>query len=201
MQNNWMRYSLQMQRTRTRRARILQMLEEEPVDLFDYSNLPFSPRSFAAQNMEFLSALKKLGQPRFQFDWKHKEFTGTSGCDYLRYVKNDTFIRVQDMFALANAADCKFNVPELAEDYKELWEIYTSGCDRFEKSVNRWNQLCADLARYDDENTKKVTIPKYEVQVQKRRSGFASCQTTHSRAYRSSCGRWSVLGWRLQIRM
>lgn len=152
--------------------KFLQMLEEEPVDLFDYSNLPFSPRSFAAQNMEFLSALKKLGQPRFQFDWKHKEFTGTSGCDYLRYVKNDTFIRVQDMFALANAADCKFNVPELAEDYKELWEIYTSGCDRFEKSVNRWNQLCADLARYDDENTKKVTIPKYEVQGAKKKIWF-----------------------------
>ena len=152
--------------------KFLQMLEEEPVDLFDYSNLPFSPRSFAAQNMEFLSTLKKLGQPRFQFDWKHKEFTGTSGCDYLRYVKNDTFIRVQDMFALANAADCKFNVPELAEDYKELWEIYTSGCDRFEKSVNRWNQLCADLARYDDENTKKVTIPKYEVQGAKKKIWF-----------------------------
>ena len=152
--------------------KFLQALAEEPVDLYDYSSLLFSSSRSTDKNMEFLDGLKKMGQPRFQFDWKHKEFTGTRGCDDLRYVKNDAFIRVQDMFALANAADCKFNVPELAEDYKALWEIYTSGCDWFEKSVNRWNRLCADLARYDDENTKKVTIPKCEVQDAKKKIWF-----------------------------
>lgn len=142
--------------------KFLQALKETPVDLYDYGNAPFAP-SLTRKNADFFIRLEKLGQPHFQFDWKHKRFTDTSGCDSLQYVKTDAFIRVQDMFALANASDCTFNAPELAEDYETLWEIYTTSCGSFDASVKSWNRLCADLERYDKSAVVKVSIPKRAV--------------------------------------
>ena len=142
--------------------KFLQALKETPVDLYDYGNMPFAPSLFR-KNINFFSRLENLGQPHFQFDWKHKRFTDTSGCDSLQYVKTDAFIRVQDMFALANASDCTFNAPELAKDYEALWEVYTTSCGSFDASVKNWNRLCTDLERYAKGAVVKVSFPKRAV--------------------------------------
>lgn len=142
--------------------KFLQALKETPVDLYDYGNMPFAPSLFR-KNINFFSRLENLGQPHFQFDWKHKRFTDTSGCDSLQYVKTDAFIRVQDMFALANASDCTFNAPELAKDYEALWEVYTTSCGSFDASVKNWNRLCTDLERYAKGAVVKVSFPKCAV--------------------------------------
>ena len=142
--------------------KFLQVLKETPVDLYDYGNMPFAPSLFR-KNINFFSRLENLGQPHFQFDWKHKRFTDTSGCDSLQYVKTDAFIRVQDMFALANASDCTFNAPELAKDYEALWEVYTTSCGSFDASVKNWNRLCTDLERYAKGAVVKVSFPKRAV--------------------------------------
>lgn len=142
--------------------KFLQALKETPVDLYDYRNMPFAPSLFR-KNINFFSRLENLGQPHFQFDWKHKRFTDTSGCDSLQYVKTDAFIRVQDMFALANASDCTFNAPELAKDYEALWEVYTTSCGSFDASVKNWNRLCTDLERYAKGAVVKVSFPKRAV--------------------------------------
>lgn len=142
--------------------KFLQVLKETPVDLYDYGNMPFAPSLFR-KNINFFSRLENLGQPHFQFDWKHKRFTDTSGCDSLQYVKTDAFIRVQDMFALANASDCTFNAPELAKDYEALWEVYTTSCGSFDTSVKNWNRLCTDLERYAKGAVVKVSFPKRAV--------------------------------------
>ena len=66
-----------------------------------------------------------MGISYFEYDGRHKKFTRTIGCEYLRFVKDHSFLRIQDMVALMNVSEQSFHLPEYAEDYEKLWEIYT----------------------------------------------------------------------------
>ena len=128
-------------------------LKRNPVDIYDGSTPMFTS---IYENSSFIGKLRALGLPYFEFDWRHKEFTKRIKCDYLQYKKDNAFIRINDMFALMNATDNKFNLPEFADDYEALWGIYTGNYikdadanNRYEKGVSIWNNLCTFLDRHE----------------------------------------------------
>lgn len=129
----------------------IQYLKENPVDLYDGGTSLFPS---AYDNGMFISELIDMGTPYFEFDWHNKIFTKRIGCEYLRFVEDRSFIRIQDMFALMNATDHRFHLPEFADDYEALWKIYTGeylSAKKFENGVGNWNRLCMCLEKYDDE--------------------------------------------------
>lgn len=129
----------------------LAYLEENPADLYDGGTRLFPS---AYDNGVFMGKILGKGIPYFEFDWRHKIFGKRIGCEYLRFVEDKSFIRIQDMFALMNAADNRFNLPEFADDYEALWKIYTGRyltAKKFENGVGNWNRLCICLEKYEDE--------------------------------------------------
>ncbi|MCD7981995.1 MAG: DUF1887 family CARF protein [Clostridiales bacterium] len=119
-------------------------------DLYDGSTRLFSS---ALDNAAFLGRVLGKKIPCFEFDWKYKRFTKHVGCDYLRYIRDDSYIRISDMFSLMKAADHRFHLPEFMDDYEELWGIYTGGYlpqPSFEKGVRRCNRVCTALADYEE---------------------------------------------------
>lgn len=142
-------------------------LKENPVDLYDKGNPLFAS---GGENDMFIRQINGLNIPYFEFDWRHKIFSERKNCEYLKYVKDASFIHIRDMFALMNASDHRYTLPEFADDYEVLWRIYTgeyfktgksgksgesgkSGgtgkSGKFARSVGNWNRLCASLARYE----------------------------------------------------
>lgn len=144
-------------------------LEKYPADLYDGSNSLFP---FAYDNGMFIGQVTELKIPYFEFDWRKKEFSKRIGCEYLRFVKDNSFIRIRDMFALMNASDNQFNLPEFTDDYEVLWSIYTGeylSNKKFENGVGNWNRLCMCLDKYE---TAQKPLAKMEV----RTSEVASCK-------------------------
>ena len=162
----------------------LQVLKKNNVSLFDGSTALFdSP----LDNVAFLNQLCKNGLPYFEFDWRRKAFTQHLNCAYLQYIHDKSSIRINDMFALINAEDTRFHLPEFADDYESLWNIYT-GKDvpgyKFEYSVGNWNDLSRLLEEYEkaqrplaairpddqpDQPTKKMVyvLPEYTYKTAK----------------------------------
>lgn len=143
-------------------------LADHKADLYDGSTELFES---LLDNAAFVSRLRSARTPYFEFDWRHKEFTKHEDCTYLRYIRDNSAIRISDMFSLMNAADTRLNLPEFAEDYTLLWSIYT-GCylsaNRFEYGVSNWNRLCAILEKYEDSQSPIATIPlKQQPQARK----------------------------------
>lgn len=128
---------------------LLECMKAHQVSLYDGSTAMFDS---ALDNAAFVGQLLQSGLPYFEFDWKRKRFTKHIRCDYLQYIQDHSSIRIHDMFALMNAEDTRFHLPEFAEDYATLWNIYT-GADtpgsRFDYSVGNWNHLCKLLADYE----------------------------------------------------
>lgn len=119
-------------------------------DLYDGSTRLFSS---ALDNAAFLGRVLEKKIPCFEFDWKYKRFTKHVGCDYLRYIRDDSHIRISDMFSLMKAVDHRFHLPEFMDDYEELWGIYTGRYlprPSFEIGVRSWNRLCTALADYEE---------------------------------------------------
>lgn len=132
-------------------AGFLKIMRESDVSLYDGSTAVFDS---SLDQTSFVSQILRSNLPYFEFDWKHKQFTKHVSCEYLRYIQDHSSIRIHDMFALMNAEDTRFNLPEFAEDYTVLWGIYT-GSDtpgrKFEDAVGDWNRLCKLLEKYEDD--------------------------------------------------
>ncbi len=136
--------------------KICSYLDEDKPDLFD-GTVPLFPSAY--ENSAFLRKFAELGIPYFEFDWRSKKFINLSDCENLRYVEDSSFIRIKDMFALMNAEDTEFNIPDLSEDYEKLWKIYTGGAfkdgtlDKFKfgYSVGNWNKICNLLSKYEND--------------------------------------------------
>ena len=130
---------------------LLEALSYEEFDLYDGSTTLFSSHYY---NHAFIDAIDKKGYSYFEFYSPCKKFRVCRKCDYLNYVKDSSFIRIDDMFALRQAKDQKFNLPEFASDYKILWKIYTGehlnqGENNFEYGVTNWTHMCAALNQED----------------------------------------------------
>lgn len=137
----------------------LQYMKKHNVSLYDGSTGIFDS---ALDNVAFVNELLNSSFPYFEFDWKRKQFTKHLNCEYLQYIHDHSSIRINDMFALMNAEDTRFNLPEFADDYTTLWDIYT-GSDtpgnKFENCVGDWNRLCKLLEAYEEKQKPIATIP------------------------------------------
>lgn len=140
--------------------KFIEHLKNFPVNLYDGGNQLF-PSEY--ENAMFIGQIAGLNIPYFEFDWRYKEFFKRVGCEYLKYVKDASFIRIRDMFALMNVSDSRFNLPEFADDYEVLWKIYVGeylDLKKFENGVGNWNHLCMCLDKYesDQQPLAKMTI-------------------------------------------
>lgn len=139
-------------------SNFLRVIKDNNVSLFDGSTTLFDS---LLDNVAFLNQLCNSRLPYFEFDWRHKKFTRHQNCEYLQYIHDNSSIRINDMFALMNAEDIKFNLPEFADDYDALWKIYT-GKDvpgyKFDYSVGNWNDLCFLLEEYENAQMPLATI-------------------------------------------
>lgn len=126
---------------------LVKYLQKLNVDLYDGTTALYRSQM---DNTELLVGIRKAGIPYYDFDWKNKSFR-TSGCNYLKYVKDESFISINDMFALSNAVPSRLIIPEFAEDYQTLWDIYCGKLTnmKFAEAINTWNNLCDALCNYD----------------------------------------------------
>lgn len=125
---------------------ILLALQEQGAELLDGTNALFPSNR---QNSLFVRrAAEEL--PYFEFDFVRQRFLNDSGCPYLHYMDQTAYLRIEDMFALMNAADRRFHYQDFAGEYETLWKIYdgTHTGKTFKKAVSRWNDLCDVLAGY-----------------------------------------------------
>ncbi|MDO4322181.1 MAG: DUF1887 family CARF protein [Lachnospiraceae bacterium] len=128
-------------------------------DLYDGSTRLFPA---ALDNAAWIGRLTGDGVPYFEFDWKRKTFTKHISCDYLQFIKDNSHIRISDMFSLMNAADTRMRFPEFAEDYETLWGIYTGNylpANQFEEGVGNWNRLCDALEAYEESREPLALLP------------------------------------------
>ena len=143
----------------------LEELRSKRIDLFDCSVPLFSsPRN----NLLLLEYVTRK-YPNFEFDWKRKKFLGTDRCAWLRYIEDNSFVHVDEMFALMSAQDQKHYFPEFSGVYESLWQVYTgkaylSGPYAFQNGVTNWNRLCNQLESYTDINDRvyKLVYPQDE---------------------------------------
>lgn len=111
---------------------------------------------------EFAYRVRQSGMAYFEFDSSTKRFSQAVHCDYLRYLCDDSFMKIADMFALINAFHYAPSIPELSEEYKALWSIYsgayisTDQARRF--AVTRWTDLCQNLAQYEESSGARITV-------------------------------------------
>ncbi len=131
----------------------IEYINAENIQIYDASTSLFPYKSDDAL---FIGKIAEQKIPFFEFDWRNKVFVKHVGCDFLKYVKDSSYIRISDMFALMNATDNRFNLPEFADDYEKLWWIYTGEYlpsntnNKFANGVGNWNRLCMKLESYED---------------------------------------------------
>lgn len=130
------------------------------IDLYDGSTQLFHS---TMDDGQFVEKITNAGIPYFEFDWKRKIFTKHEHCSYLKYIQDNSCIRINDMFTLMNAVDNKFNLPEFAYDYEKLWSIYTGSYlannkFKFENGVGNWNRLCDTLSVYEENRKPTASI-------------------------------------------
>ncbi len=129
----------------------IHVLESLPNIVYDSSVPLFSS---VPESENFVQEVLGSGIPCFTFDWRKKSFTNTEGCDYLRYVEDNSYLSLSDLFALGNIVGYCRRPPEFMEDYQNLWKIYTTnaggkGENLFSDSVMTWNALCECLSDYE----------------------------------------------------
>ncbi len=118
-------------------------LSEQGVQLFDGTNPLFAA---SRANAAFVGMMAERF-PYFEFDAAGRLFHHDSRCSYLHYIHDHSYMRVEDMFSLMNAEDCRFHYPDFAAEYQDLWRIYTGDAVglSFSAAVGCWNNLCGTL--------------------------------------------------------
>lgn len=137
---------------------LLQAARVRGAELYDGSTRLFESQ-FA--NGEFVQAVRGSGLPYFEFDWKKKRFHASKGCRELMLIRDTSSMRISDMFALMGAEDARVRFPELAEDYRTLWNIYCGSDPEggFAASVRAWEKMCIALEAHDASRPPLVRIP------------------------------------------
>ncbi len=139
----------------------LSYIQESKVDLFDGTTNLFCS---ALDNGEFVRQIVENKIAYFEFDWRRKIFTKHISCDYLKFVSENSYLRINDMFALIGATDNKFNFPEFQNDYEQLWAIYTgkyTAAPSYEMAVKNWNRLCTSLEEYEGKRSPLLKIENF----------------------------------------
>lgn len=140
-------------------SQLFEDMKKEKIDLYDGSVSLF--HSVKRDGLH-IDKITSAGIPYFEFDRLSKTFENCSGCNYLKYLRDDSYLSIRDMFALMNVTKYKSSVPEFADDYEELWSIYT-GCYlnqyQFGSGVSNWNTLSWLLEAYEDSKNPIAEFP------------------------------------------
>lgn len=134
--------------------RVIRLLQEQKIRLFDVSVPLFTKKADAAQQT-FLRRLRSeaSGTNLFTFDTAAKRFVPAqenAACAYLQYLTGDSFLRVEDALALTDTR-LRPEVPEFLGDIDPLWRIFTGKrstgeAECFATAVAVWQGLCRALA-------------------------------------------------------
>ena len=138
------------------------------VEAVDLSEAPFKD---AVNNASFVEAVK-AAFPVFRYDVRGRKFLCEGDAGHLRFLPDRSFLRVDEMFALAGGSDKLSGHPEiLIRDYRKLWEIYIGAArnmfrgkyyvDKVTFETRSWNILCASLGAYF--NKKKNEDDSFDV--------------------------------------
>lgn len=147
---------------------LIAFLKADEVSLYDGSTQLFSS---IYDNCSFIDMIVKAGIPYFEFDWRRKQFIKHINCAYLQFIKDESSLRIHDMFALMNASDTRFNLPEFADDYELLWDIYTGRLTgkKFSNAVGNWNRLCNALKQYEEKQRPLAVLDIFSGTTEKKK--------------------------------
>ena len=133
---------------------ILDDMKKEEISLYDGSTALFSSQK---RNADFMRRISDDGIPYFEFRRAAKTFENCEGCAYLKYLHDDSYLTISDMFALKNVTKYKTTMPDYADDYEKLWAICTGNYldkNQFEQGILNWTILSGLL-----EKRRKKTQP------------------------------------------
>ncbi len=113
----------------------------------------------------------------FVFDWRKKQFSHCKGCDWLQYIRDNSYLRLHARRALFGQQEEHFAFPELEQDEEVLWEIYQSSSSREASTGDRrfsptvWDRLCTELRAYEEAREPLAVFSREEVPQGEQRLG------------------------------
>ncbi len=133
--------------------------QEISIDFYDGTSPLFS--SMQDNAMFIRQILRNI--PYFEFDSRNKKFHNNETCRFLSYIKDNTYLSIEEMFSLSGAEDIEFNFPNLREDYSTLWGIYKGqgwiyeeqrDCNetKIKRATLIWKTLCNALKELEEIN-------------------------------------------------
>ena len=93
-----------------------------------------------------------LKYPHYRFDINTRKFYGTVGCEFLKYIKAEQYLRVSDMFASKNSKGYLESPSAFYNDYENLWE------KAYRKKEFLWKKMCGLLEAYHKTEDRILTI-------------------------------------------
>lgn len=149
--------------------------QENSVSLFDGSSRLFHSER---QNAGLTQSILAASLPYFEFDRNHQVFCEQDGCEYLTYIRDHSYITVNDMFSLMSASDRESDTPFLSDKYERLKALYFGASLRehalsktprkvFTKEeeenfcangVANWTRLCETLRQHFKNHTEKIML-------------------------------------------
>lgn len=143
-------------------------LKSKSVKLFDGSTMMFPSNKI--QGM-FTAKVAEVFD-YFEFDSENKIFKNCDKCSHLNFIKSNSYIRIDDMFALNKAQNIKFKFPDFSRNYLQLWNIYSSNAnaqgiaqaENLRRSVKNWNSLCDKLQKIANDELNEIYNPHERTQ-------------------------------------
>lgn len=133
----------------------LQTLNEDNLTLYDGSTDLFHSHYWNSIFTEKVVANFSY----FEFDAVKKKFTITKNCDHLKFIADNSFIYVRDLFSLRQVQVNTYNnfANYVGEFFEDLWKIYSNqsskkvDADTYLQSVENFSQLTQILQSYEQD--------------------------------------------------
>lgn len=90
--------------------------------------------------------------PHYSFDMNTRKFYDTEGCDFLKYIKAEQYLKISDMFASKNSKGYLESPAAFYNDYEALWQ------KAYRKKEFLWKKMCSFLEAHHKTADKLVTI-------------------------------------------
>lgn len=93
--------------------------------------------------------------PYFEYNNLSNTISCSNGCEFLKYICFNLYLKVSDLFEFKNSVDT-FALPDLQHDYMYFWNLYKK---RSNKSEAIWKAMCNALsANNEKENVTKIYL-------------------------------------------
>lgn len=93
--------------------------------------------------------------PYFEYNNLSNTISCSNGCEFLKYICFNPYLKVSDLFEFKNSVDT-FALPDLQHDYMYFWNLYKK---RSNKSEAIWKAMCNALsANNEKENVTKIHL-------------------------------------------